>query len=195
MDFIVILICWMISVLSAVLLGLIPYSIGKSKQQDKLAVVAWLVTSASGCVALQIPATIVFVILTSTRKNNNTSDAEPLNTAEEIAAAPRAASMALSCLSGPMQGAIYPIGAEGIQIGRDQDCAIRFESGTPGVSRHHCELHFEGDALMLTDLDSAYGTYLADGQQLDPMQPTRVFVGTRFHLGDKENLFQVILAV
>lgn len=181
-------ILWTLSVLSGVLLGMIPFFVGKGKGKQKLGEMGWLWTALGGLVGLQIPALIVFLVLILKNDENQVPAAEPVPVS-------RTASMALSCLSGPMKGRTYYIAESGIMLGRDNDCAVRFDSDTPGISRHHCELRFVQGALMLTDLNSAYGTYLADGCKLPPQYPTQMYVGSRFYLADKNNMFQIILTV
>jgi len=105
------------------------------------------------------------------------------------AAAP--ASMALRCLSGPMQGQIFPIGSHGIMMGRTPECAIRFPDGTPGVSGRHCSLLWRQGMLTITDLGSTHGTFLSDGRQLPPNDPRAVTPGIRFYLGSAQNLFEI----
>ncbi|MCC6429181.1 MAG: FHA domain-containing protein [Phycisphaerales bacterium] len=43
-------------------------------------------------------------------------------------------------------------------IGRQTDCNIRIPSS--GVSRQHCEILIDGDAITVRDLNSSNGTYL-----------------------------------
>ena len=95
------------------------------------------------------------------------------------------------CLSGPMQGQSFPVGS-GILFGRDASCRVRFPEGTPGVSTRHCCLRNENGVLMLADLGSRHGTFLADGRQLPPNYPTPVAAGTRFYLGSSGIQFQIM---
>lgn len=185
---VILVIVWTLSVLGGVLLGMIPFFVGKSKGKQKLGEMGWLWTAVGGVLGLQIPALIVFLVLILKNDGGQTPAVEPVP-------ASRTASMALSCLSGPMKGRTYHIAESGIMIGRDNDCAVRFDADTPGISRHHCELRFAQGTLMLTDLNSAYGTYLADGSKLPPQYPTQMYVGSRFYLSDKNNMFQIILTV
>ena len=45
-----------------------------------------------------------------------------------------------------------------ILIGRDDSCDIRIDS--PAISREHCAIEHEGEALILRDLDSTAGTFI-----------------------------------
>ena len=83
-----------------------------------------------------------------------------------------------------------------IFIGRNVNvCAVVFQEGTPGVSGRHCSLAYNGATgdFILTDLNSSYGTYLADGTKLNPGVPYHLRAGDRFYLGDKENMMGVEL--
>lgn len=59
-------------------------------------------------------------------------------------------------------GVAYPVGAEGLVIGREADAARRMlvvEDGNSGVSRAHCEFVMRDGELKLRDL-SRYGTFV-----------------------------------
>nr|MCR4923432.1 FHA domain-containing protein [Lachnospiraceae bacterium] len=82
-----------------------------------------------------------------------------------------------------------------ILVGRDASANIRYKEGTPGISGRHCTLSYEestGDFL-LTDLKSTYGTYLSNGQKLQPGQVYRLKAGDSFYLGEKSNELRVEL--
>lgn len=61
-----------------------------------------------------------------------------------------------------------PIGAAVVNIGRLPDSTLSLAD--PLVSRRHAEVHVEGEAVMLTDLDSRNGTFV-NGVRLLPHQP------------------------
>lgn len=60
-------------------------------------------------------------------------------------------------------------------------------------SRRHACIRWQQGTPVLIDLGSSYGTYLADGKQLPPNYPEPVAAGTRFYLGNRGNLFQIIV--
>lgn len=77
-----------------------------------------------------------------------------------------------------------------IQLGRDPaSCQIAFREGTPGVSRHHCQVSWDVSRgeFVLTDLKSTYGTYLNNGQKLNSGVPYFLKPGDSFYLGDRAN--------
>ena len=68
-----------------------------------------------------------------------------------------------------------------------------FGEKTPGVSSRHCSLAYDnasGD-FILTDLNSTYGTFLANGQKLMPQTPYHLRVGEQFYLGGDANSLRV----
>ncbi|MCC8076075.1 MAG: FHA domain-containing protein [Clostridiales bacterium] len=104
---------------------------------------------------------------------------------------PAAGGLTLTCLAGPLKGQSYPLGRDGLMFGRDNDCTVHFPAETGGISRHHCSLSWQQGVPVLTDLGSAYGTFLGDGRQLPPHYPTSVGPGSRFYLATPANLFQI----
>lgn len=101
--------------------------------------------------------------------------------------------LAVQCLSGPLQGQTYRVGSAGVQFGREAGCGIRMPDRTPGVSRRHCCIRWQQGIPVLVDVGSSFGTFLASGKQLPPNYPEPVSAGTRFYLGNKKNLFQLIV--
>ncbi|MCM1064304.1 MAG: DUF805 domain-containing protein [Eubacterium sp.] len=110
-----------------------------------------------------------------------------------VSSLPGRGCLAVQCLSGPLQGQIYPIRDGEILFGRESVCAVRMPEGTPGISRRHCCIRWQQGMPMLIDLSSSYGTFLADGKKLPPHYPEPVAAGTRFYLGNRGNLFQIIV--
>ena len=94
------------------------------------------------------------------------------------------------------RGMSVPITSGQIMIGRNRsDCALCYSSSTPGVSGRHCSVSFDpntGD-FILTDLKSSYGTFLQNGQKLNPLVQYRLRSGDRFYVGDPGNMIVVEL--
>lgn len=101
--------------------------------------------------------------------------------------------LAVQCIAGPLQGQTYSVRGSEMVFGRDSTCMIRMPDGTAGVSRRHCCIRWQQGMPMLVDLGSSYGTFLADGKQLPPNYPEPVAAGTRFYLGNRGNMFQIIV--
>jgi pSer/pThr/pTyr-binding forkhead associated (FHA) protein len=71
-----------------------------------------------------------------------------------------------------------------VVIGRDRDCGVVLDDIT--VSRQHAELRREGDAVVLTDLDSLNGTYL----NRIPVDSAVVHDGDTIWIGDHRMTFR-----
>ena len=199
MLFIDLLIAWALSMLGGALFGLAPFFLGRYMGKPNLGRLGWKWCTVAGLLFLQVPVALGFIVAIFVRDYDYYPAPKPVaappyvSGAHQVPENCRPVTLGLTCLSGPMKGRSYPIGNSGVVIGRDYDCAVRFESGVPGVSRHHCTLRYQGGALMLTDLSSAYGTYLSDGRKLPPQYPTAVGAGSRFYVGDQSNLFQIVI--
>jgi pSer/pThr/pTyr-binding forkhead associated (FHA) protein len=79
-------------------------------------------------------------------------------------------------------------------IGRDTiNCAIVFREGTAGVSGRHCSVSWneQADEFILTDLRSTYGTFLMNGQRLQPNIPYHLKPGESFYVGENINVLRV----
>ena len=100
--------------------------------------------------------------------------------------------LAVKCLSGPLRGQTYRIGSAGIVLGRAPACGVRFPDGTPGVSHQHCCIRVVQGGLVLIDLNSRYGTCLADGKKLPPNYPESLQAGSQFYLGTPGNMCQIV---
>ena len=83
-----------------------------------------------------------------------------------------------------------------VMIGRDPaNCKVVFREGTEGISGRHCAVSYDeaSNEFILTDLRSTYGTFLKNGQKLNPNVPYRLKAGDEFYVGDKANSFRVEL--
>lgn len=187
--------------LGGALLGLIPFFLGKHSGKPNLGKLGFYWSIGLGASVIGSPfvfaVVIGFVIAILVKESDYIPPnqvIQPNGYAAPVAPAPVAPTrMGVMCLAGPMKGQTYGVGPQGMIIGRDHDCGIRFPSSHPGVSRHHCSLRWEGGVLMLTDMNSSNGTFLADGRKLPPQYPTQVAAGSRFYLGSTANLFQIVI--
>ena len=98
----------------------------------------------------------------------------------------------LVCRGGYQDGRVYPITRDGVTIGRMMDNTIRYPENTPGVSRHHVRLYYDGGRLMLMDCGSSNGTFLQRTGRMSPMVPTPVRQGDIFYLGERINGFEIV---
>ena len=79
-------------------------------------------------------------------------------------------------------GKYYSLSYPVTVIGRDMSCQVRFPMDTKGVSHRHCQLSFQGEALILTDLSSTYGTFIHE-KQVPANTPIKLHTGSYFCLG------------
>lgn len=184
-----------LSMLGGAVVGLIPFFVGKYQGKPGLGRLGWRWSMIAGLLFLQVPVAIGFVVAIFVRPGDYYPAAPVSRPAARGAEPASSGSLGVTCLSGPLKGRTYAIGANGLLIGRDQSCAICFGSEVPGISRQHCSLRWQEGALMLTDLGSTYGTYLSDGRKLPPQYPTQVFAGSRFYLAERKNLLQIVITM
>jgi serine/threonine protein kinase len=65
----------------------------------------------------------------------------------------------LTVIAGPQKGAAFPLKTgDPLLIGRGKSTAAQLSD--PHVSRVHCQVKIDGDQVIVTDLDSASGTYV-----------------------------------
>lgn len=133
---------------------------------------------------------IIVVIILLTRKKKTS----PSGSVSGSAPAGRGGNPAVRSLSPQHSGASFPLNGKQILIGRNKaSCTVVFGEKTPGVSSRHCSLAYDnasGD-FILTDLNSTYGTFLANGQKLMPQTPYHLRVGEQFYLGGDANSLRV----
>ena len=72
---------------------------------------------------------------------------------------PAGKAIALSVISGPARGLVFPVEKPRIVLGRaDADIVINDKE----ISRWHCAIEIKGDIIRLRDMESTNGTYLED---------------------------------
>jgi pSer/pThr/pTyr-binding forkhead associated (FHA) protein len=67
--------------------------------------------------------------------------------------------IALSVISGPSRGLVFPLERPRVILGR---AGSDLPLNDPKVSRHHCSIEVRGDVVRLRDLDSTNGTFFAE---------------------------------
>lgn len=98
----------------------------------------------------------------------------------------------LVCIKGPAAGRTYAIGEGGILIGRDSlNCQVVLKA--KNVSRNHCLITYNSasDMFVVSDRNSSYGTFLANGSKIKPSEPVALRSGERFYVAAQDNLFEV----
>ena len=177
---------------SGALLGLIPFFVGRSSGKPILGrdgLLCSIGVGASLILSWALPAVVVgFVIVILVRE----TDRVPPGQVVYQPNTPPYAGLGVKCVCGPLMGQVYSVSPQGLIVGRDHDCAIRFPADQPGISRHHCSLRWENGLLILTDLGSSHGTFLQNGIRLSPQLPAQVPVNSRFYLTNTGIMFQVV---
>ncbi len=87
----------------------------------------------------------------------------------------------VSGVAGPVRGMNWKLSGR-LTVGRDPSCAIVLPANTNGVSRQHCCIELQGSSVVLTDLGSAYGTYLL-GRKLEANRPVNLPLDTEIYIG------------
>jgi pSer/pThr/pTyr-binding forkhead associated (FHA) protein len=64
----------------------------------------------------------------------------------------------LVATEGPLKGARYPVGTEGLSLGRGEDCEVLIAD--PNVSRYHARLVLHNAALWVQDAGSRNGVFV-----------------------------------
>lgn len=95
----------------------------------------------------------------------------------------------LECIQGADQGRTWQLEPQ------EQELTVGTHSGNPivlsrapGVSRSHCSVQVidHGLTLIVRDLNSSYGTYLATGERLKPGVDQKLRSGDIFYLGSRK---------
>lgn len=184
------------------LVGLIPYFVCRYMQKPELGQLALIVCTISMLLMVGWIAAIGFTIAAFTtsgdihirnRPNRQDSTVYGGTVGSSYTTGAGPARMEIHCLSGPLKGQVYTAGTAGCTIGRSSGCQIRFPDNTPGISRNHCAVRWNGRSALLVDMNSTYGTYLPGGFRLSPSQPTPLNSGDRFLLSQTGYLFQVFI--
>ena len=84
----------------------------------------------------------------------------------------------LLAIEGPVRGAIWDINAPRMVLGRSKDCEVRIADLS--VSRRHCELHLDDDAIAISDFGSL-NAVLLNGR---PCEASPVSIGDRISIGN-----------
>jgi len=64
----------------------------------------------------------------------------------------------LVATEGPLKGSRYPVGADGLNLGRDEECEVVIAD--PNVSRYHARLVLHNAALWVQDAGSRNGVFV-----------------------------------
>ena len=108
--------------------------------------------------------------------------------------APQGGAPVLRSMAPQHGGMVVQLHGQPVQIGRDGAvCRLVYQDGTPGVSGRHCQVSFDQNQFVVTDLNSTYGTFLMNGQKLSADVPYRLKAGGSFYVGDRANMIRLEL--
>lgn len=143
-------------------------------------------------VALAVVAAAVVVVLVAVLAKRKKPVPGPNDqTIPVINPAPAGAELRIQGQSGSFAGRRFSINGQ-VRIGRDPAANdLVYPASTPGISGRHCVVTLSGGQVMVTDLGSSYGTFLAGGRKLAPNQPTPLRIGDRFYLGSEKESFVI----
>ena len=129
--------------------------------------------------ALLIAAIIVFGMVSGRKKSNPVPIVDPHGQRSLVV---DSGSLRKGNSYSLVPGKVFLIGTDGAK------CNLVYPQGTPGVSRVHCSITFDGRTVMVKDENSSYGLYI-DQQKLENGKPTVFHRGHRLCLGSqKESL-------
>jgi hypothetical protein len=97
-------------------------------------------------------------------------------------------------VEGEHAGTCYRILNRRLSFGRDPvQCVILFPHEAGEISRMHCTIRFveESRLFVLEDHGSSNGTFLSNGERLEPGKQYELHAGQRFSLSGSEHLFEV----
>lgn len=140
------------------------------------------------------------IILVSRKKKEKPQHGMPKTSTEVNSLQPQTSTPkvipVLRSMSSQHAGITNQLGNQPVIIGRDVvACSIIFKEGTSGVSSKHCQIQYDSFSglFILTDLNSTYGTFLSNGQKLQPGVPYKLNPKDSFYLGEQTNLIYVDL--
>lgn len=145
--------------------------------------------------AVVVIAAAVVVVLLLNKKGKKPAPAAAVSGAAPAAPAAPAAAQTNSAVvvgvSGKFTGSTFAVN-DRVVIGRNPEkCTVCYPVDTKGVSGVHCEIRKTAQGLVITDCGSTNGTFLGNGQKLQPNVPVNIPNGTYFYLASTEQMFQV----
>lgn len=179
----------------------VPYEMASNNDNDVVNTDSRAVTEEKSsnfglilAIVIAIIVVIVVVVVVMGKKKNGNVESVPLRTPAGNNPASKQAVAMIRSMSTQHNGACFAVSTTPILIGRDKsNCKIVYNEGTAGVSRNHCQVAFDPatNEFIITDLNSSFGTFLANGQKLSANTPYRLKAGDSFYVGDKANVLRM----
>ncbi len=153
----------------------------------------WYYIAGIAAAALIIAALVVVLVLNKKKAKAAVNAAAAASPAQTPVSAPRRSTaaaggrqIAVVGQGSALSGKTFSVRGKAT-IGRDpQKCQVVFPPKTPGVSGLHCSVQEIAEGVVVTDLGSSYGTFLANGTKLEPNKPYTIPLGESFFLASKE---------
>ncbi len=104
------------------------------------------------------------------------------------------ASPVLRGISGPYAHATIPMDDKPIAIGRDANiCQLVMPPDAADIGRRHCTIRWERATrtFLLEDCWTTNGTFLDNGEIVEPAKPRSIKPGDRFYLANRQYQFEV----
>lgn len=147
-------------------------------------------------IALLVAGGVALILILSRKKTTEQGHSQgrpqaSLQKQSAVSSGPKAAIRSMAAQHG---GKAFPVGKAPVTIGRNPaKCAIVFQEGTAGVSGVHCTISYDAGSgfFTLTDINSSYGTFLANGTRVTANIPIKLKPGDLFYVGDKANVFKL----
>lgn len=155
----------------------IEYEIYQEKEESNTLMIVIIAASA----ALLLVVIIVVLVVSSKKKRK--SYKVPVKNKTQFS---------VRCLGGVYAGREFLITQIPVTFGRSNECTVIYPTQTVGVSRKHATLVCENNKAHLIDLGSSAGTFIDGVGRIAPNQPTELYVGDKFYLGEPLNIFEVI---
>ncbi len=141
---------------------------------------------------LFLPAIIVAACLSDKSVSQNVYNAPPPPYVATPAPPPVYRPFVLFGISGMYAGRSITLSRGEVVFGRNQAvCNLLFPDDTPGISRRHCTLSCDGQAVWLSDDNSSNGTFLGNGERLQPGLKVQMKPGQRFCLASTQTMFEL----
>ena len=158
----------------------IPYTLAADGGSSTL----YLVIAGAAVVVILI---VVLVVVRGKGKKKSAAPQAKEGAAEEQKSG---GTPVLRSMASQHSGMVVQLHHQPVQIGRDPaTCRLVYQDGTPGVSAKHCQVYFDEREGMfqVTDLNSTYGTFLANGQRISPNTPVKLPPKSSIYLGEVDN--------
>ena len=160
----------------------IPYALAEEHAAPHLPVSPVVLAAGAGGLLLLV---ILLAVLLGRKKKTAARNAPVQAAAPAVHRTPILRSMA------PQHGGMtVQLHGTPVQLGRDAAvCRLVYQDGTPGVSSRHCQVFYDQKecVFVVTDLNSTYGTFLANGQRIAPNTPVKLPPQSAFYLGEADN--------